>query len=78
MPGVSFGNDPVSTSTILECVDAVEYTELSDAQKDALKIVLSCGTVNMGSGSIIRSWVLDVIFPSGTSHNAIASKFTIS
>jgi len=35
---------------ILECIDATEYNGLTDAQKDGVKVLLSCTIVDLNDG----------------------------
>lgn len=72
-----YGDCIVYTSSILECIDATEYAALSDAAKDGVRILLSCGTVNMKAGSRCRE-ILNQIFPSGITHDAIVAKWQVS
>jgi len=53
------------TYRIAECIDASEYNALTDGQKEKLQIILSCGFINMGEGSILRNQIL-TLFPDGT------------
>ena len=43
---------------VLECIDVTEYAELTDAQQDGVKLLLSCGYVDLNdekSGKV-RLW----------------------
>jgi len=54
----------VYTYDILECIDPTEYAALVEAAKDGLRIILSCGIVDLSSTSSIRA-NLNLIFPVG-------------
>ena len=43
---------------ILECLDATEHAALTDAQKDGVRIILSCGQVDLNDGKVgkVRLW----------------------
>ena len=43
---------------ILEAIDSTEYDALTDAQKDGVKTLLSCGRVDLNEGKIgrVRLW----------------------
>ena len=43
---------------ILECIDMDEYGELTDAQKDGVKVLLSCGRIDLNDGKAgkVRLW----------------------
>lgn len=59
----------IMSAGLLEALDITEYNALSDANKERVKILLSCGTINLAVGSQARS-ILDTIFPIGTATNA--------
>lgn len=59
----------IMSAGLLEALDITEYNALSDANKERVKILLSCGTINLAVGSQTRS-ILDTIFPTGTATNA--------
>lgn len=59
----------IMSAGLLEALDITEYNALSDANKERVKILLSCGTINLAVGSQARG-ILDTIFPIGTATNA--------
>lgn len=48
--GVFFDEDVFPSFEILEAIDVSEYNALTDAQKDGVKILLSCGFVDFRDG----------------------------
>ena len=72
-----YGWKPCPTYMILELIDPVEYTALSDAAKDRLKLILSCGAIDMRVSNVVHSWLF-AIFPVGTTTNArLLARFSI-
>jgi hypothetical protein len=64
----------VSTWKIIECLDASEYSALSDFKKDALRMIISVGRISVSENSIIRNLLLETIFPEGTNtHTALCA-----
>lgn len=63
----------VMSAGLLEAIDLTEYAALSDANKEVVKICLSCGTVNLAIGSQARS-LLTAIFPVGTATSTAISQ----
>lgn len=55
---------------VLDCIEPSEYTALADAAKDGLRIILSCGQVDISGTSIVRAR-LNAIFPSGITRTKI-------
>ena len=55
----------VLSAGLLDALDFTEYDALSDANKEVVKIFLSCGSINIATGSKVRA-VLGAIFPPGT------------
>ena len=53
------------TYKVLEATDASEYAALSDANKDAYKMILSCGEVDLSDGTAVRTKLL-AMFGAGT------------
>jgi len=50
---------------ILDATNASEYNALSDANKDAYRLIASCGVVNFDEGSATYTKLFN-IFPDGT------------
>jgi len=74
MPEEEWGESRLDTSEIMELIDPAEYLALSSENRDFLKIILSCGTVNMNPNHITRDWIFG-IFPSGNTYNALVTRF---
>ena len=53
------------THEIMEATDPLEYSALSDANKDAYKMIVSAGTVSLLEGGTVRA-ALEFMFPEGT------------
>lgn len=49
-----------NTSALLECVKASEYNALSDANKEAFKMIISCGAINIAAGGKLRARLLNM------------------
>mgnify|MGYP003395956002 CR=1 FL=1 len=47
----------VPSYIILECIDPAEYAALIEASKDGVRIILMCGTVDIGKSSKIYSYL---------------------
>jgi len=62
-------DDVYPTYKILEATDATEYAALSDANKDAYKMIISCGTVDLADGAVARDRLL-AMFGAGTTTRA--------
>jgi hypothetical protein len=75
MATADYGFNPCPTYVILECIDPTEYAALVDAAKDGLRILLSCGELDMSPGNINRTRLFQ-IFPSGVTYNALTAKFS--
>jgi hypothetical protein len=71
-----YGNLIIPTSSILECIDPAEYAALSESAKDGVRLILMCGTVDMGARSTVRSY-LDYLFPTGVTHTALADRWHV-
>jgi len=74
MPTEEWGESRLDASVILELIDPTEYLALTATQKDYLKIILSCGTINMNPDHQTRDWLL-AIFPSGNTYDALVARF---
>jgi len=74
MPGNSLASDRFLTNHLLEIVLTYpsEYAALSDADKDRLKMIISCGVINMNNGSYMREKVFEM-FPSGDIYDALTA-----
>ena len=44
---------------VLECIDATEYGELTDAQKEGVQLILMCGLVDLNEGKAGRVRLLN-------------------
>lgn len=67
----------VQTGGLLECIDGAEYDVLSVDQKDLVKILLSCGDLDLSVGSKALGYI-ESVFPVGTvTRIAIASRFAV-
>ena len=66
----------VPTSAIYDLVNPAEYAALGASAKDALALMLSCGTVDMSAASITRTRLFQ-IFPSGVTHDAIVAAWDV-
>ena len=53
-----FGDNIFSSHTILEALDSDEYDALTDTEKEGVKILLSCGRVDLNDGKAgkVRLW----------------------
>lgn len=60
------GDSEYSTGILFECIDQTEYAALTPAKQDAVRIILSCGDVNMKEGSKARTLLMTTVFPEGT------------
>ena len=56
---------PFYTSVLLDNIVAAESNALSDANKDALKMIISCGMIDMQEGTSNRTKFFN-LFPDGT------------
>lgn len=74
MPSESLASDRFFTHYLLQIVLAYpsEYAALSDVNKNKLKMILSCGIINMNNGSFMREKVFE-IFPSGDIYDALTA-----
>ena len=57
------------THEIMEATDPIEYSALSDANKDVYKIIISAGTISLLEGGTVRA-ALEFMFPGGTTTRA--------
>lgn len=57
------------TYKIVEATVASEYAALSDANKDLYKIILSCGVVDLSTGTAVRNYLMSM-FGAGTTTRA--------
>jgi hypothetical protein len=55
---ITFGANVFHSHVVLECLDATEYNALTDAEKDGVKTLLSCGLVDLNDGKAgkVRLW----------------------
>ena len=65
LTGISVFNNLSPTCKVASCIDSAEYLVLVDAAKDGVKIVLSCGFVDMREDQWART-VLFQIFGEST------------
>jgi len=65
MPKTGYSCRPFPTYLFLEVIVASEYNALTNGQKEKLKMILSCGTVDMMVGSLVRADIF-TLFPEGT------------
>jgi hypothetical protein len=51
-------SDVFNSYEVLECLDATEHNALTDAQKDGVSQILSCGLVDLNEGKVgrVRLW----------------------
>jgi len=56
------------TYKLVECINADEYQALTVVKKDAVSLIVSCGTADLKEGKI--RLLLDGIFPMGTQTHA--------
>lgn len=54
-----------SAYKILEITDSSEYNALSDANKEAYKMIISCGSADIATGTVLRT-KLDNMFGEGS------------
>ena len=64
-----YPDDVYPTYKIIEATDATEYAALSDANKDAYKMIVSCGTVDLADGTVVRTKLM-AMFGAGTTTRA--------
>jgi hypothetical protein len=58
---------------ILEATDASEYLALSDNNKEAYRLIISCGRIMLNDDSSLKTKLL-TMFPSGTAtHSSLES-----
>ena len=63
-----------NTSALLACVVPSEYLALSDNNKEAFKMIISCGAINIVGGSTLRDRLLNMFGEESESYaNLIAS-----
>lgn len=62
----SYDGDIVASYDIVNAMVISEYNLLTDAQKDRIKIYLSCGFVNFREGTNSRIYWLTTCFPEGS------------
>ena len=55
VPWATFPNPYVRTFNIIDNTDSTEYNALSDANKDAYKMIVSSGVVDLSDGTSIRT-----------------------
>jgi len=66
-----------NTSSILACIVPSEYNALSDANKEAFKMIISCGSINIVEGSTLRDRLLAMFGEESTTYaNLMASMGT--
>ncbi len=63
MPG--FSCKPFPTFRLFEAIDKPEFNALTTGNKDLVRMILSCGVIDMNVGSFIRDKLFE-IFPDGT------------
>lgn len=63
--GIYSGWDHLETEFLFELIDSAEFNALSTAQKDYLRIMLSCGRINFRPNRVARNLFLSY-FPIGT------------
>jgi len=49
-----------NTAALLTCVKGSEYNALSDINKDAFRMIISCGAINIVAGSALRERLLSM------------------
>lgn len=52
--GKDFTDNLVASYKIMESTTASEYNALTDANKDAYRQIVSCGIIDLSSGTVIR------------------------
>jgi len=73
---LSLASSHFETYRLIEVIVPSEYNALSDANKERIKMILSCGTIDMRSGSFIREMIFG-LFPEGTdTYSALAEMLT--
>ena len=53
------------TWRLVDAISASDYNGLSEANQEKVRMIISCGTINMGVNSNIRA-LLFQLFPEGT------------
>jgi len=60
---------------VASCLDLTEYLALSDAAKDGVKIVLSCGFVDMRDGEWARNTLFAIFDAQSTTRANLITMF---
>lgn len=68
-------NDLVPTCKVASCMNSTEYQALVDAAKDGVKIVLSCGFVDMRDGQWARTTLWAIFGPASATRAALIAMF---
>lgn len=55
---------PVEAFLVLECIDPTEYAALPLASQDGVKIILSCGMVNMAHDGLLYGYLSSIFVAS--------------
>lgn len=63
------------TCKVASCIDFTEYAALTDAQKDKVKIVLSCGFVDMRDGQWTRTILFTIFNEASATRIALIAMF---
>lgn len=63
------------TCKVAGCIDSTEYFALSDAAKDGVKIVLSCGFVDMRDGQWARNTLWAIFGAQSVTRAALIAMF---
>ena len=68
----AYGWEPFATWRILDSLSPTEYSALTEAKKDYVRMIISAGTINFREGSSIWNALMVAIFPQGTvTHTAL-------
>jgi hypothetical protein len=68
-------NTLVPTCKVASCINSTEYLALSDPAKDGVKIVLSCGFVDMGDGQWARTTLFTIFDEASVTRVALIAMF---
>ncbi len=66
---------PVPSYIILECIDPAEYAALVEASKDAVRIILMCGMIDISKSSKIYGYLIAIFAGSPITTAAIEALY---